>query len=404
MANGEGDPPVSADPRGALLGVYRPPDLLFVRGKGAELEDAQGRRFLDFTAGIGVNALGHGAPVVRAALEEALATGLVHTSNLFRTAPAEELARRLTALTGMDRAFFCNSGAEGIEGALKFARRWARGAGGEGKLRFVALRGAFHGRLFGSLACTDRPSYREPFEPLMPGVDFWDPEGEEAWEALDRLLDPERTAALLAEPFQGEGGMSPLPNALLRELRRRTRERGILLILDEIQCGLGRTGTLLAHEEAEIRPDLLVLAKPLAGGLPMGAVLLSEEVAAAVQPGEHGTTFGGGPLVASVALAVVETLSRPSFLAEVRRKGEGVRALLGALRERHPDRLREVRGRGLMWGVELEDDAGPVIERARDAGLLLVGAGARVIRILPPLTITDEELERGIAVLGASLA
>jgi predicted acetylornithine/succinylornithine family transaminase len=386
----------AADPGSALLGVYRTPDLLFVRGEGSELVDEAGRRYLDFTSGIAVNALGHGSPVIRRAVEEALATGLVHTSNLFRTAPAEALADRLSALSGMDRVFFCNSGGEGVEGALKFARRWARHVGGEGKHRIVAFRGGFHGRLFGSLAVTDRPEYRAPFEPLMPGVDFADPV---AGPELERLLDPERTAAVIVEPIQGEGGVRPLPDAFLQTLRSLTEARGILLILDEIQCGVGRTGTFLAHESVGIRPDLLVLAKPLAGGLPMGAVLLTEEVASTIRPGDHGTTFGGGPLVASVALAVLETVAAPGFLLGVSARGRRLRELLESLATRHPDRVREVRGRGLMWGVELDTPAAPVVDRARAEGLLLVGAGPQVVRLLPPLTVTEGELERGVALL-----
>jgi len=390
----------SKDPRSALLGVYRTPDLLFVGGDGTELVDEAGRRYLDFTSGIAVNALGHGSPVIRRAVEEALATGLVHTSNLFRTAPAEALARRLSALSGMDRVFFCNSGGEGVEGALKFARRWARQVGGEEKHRIVAFRGGFHGRLFGSLAVTDRPEYREPFEPLMPGVDFADPvEGPE----LEGLLDPARTAAVIVEPIQGEGGVRPLPEGFLQRLRALTEARGILLILDEIQCGVGRTGTFLAHETEGIRPDLLVLAKPLAGGLPMGAVLLTEEVASTIRPGDHGTTFGGGPLVASVALAVLETVAAPEFLRGVSARGHRLRELLESLAARHSQRIREVRGRGLMWGVELGGLAAPVVDRAREAGLLLVGAGPHVVRLLPPLTVTEEELERGVELLERAL-
>ena len=399
---GEGNPgdASSEDPRSALLGVYRPPDLLFVRGDGSELVDETGRRYLDFTSGIAVNALGHGSPVIRRTMEEALATGLVHTSNLFRTAPAEALARRLSALSGMDRVFFCNSGGEGVEGALKFARRWARDVGGEEKHRIVAFRGGFHGRLFGSLAVTDRPEYRAPFEPLMAGVDFADPvEGPE----LEGLLDPARTAAVIVEPIQGEGGVRPLPERFLQRLRALTEARGILLILDEIQCGVGRTGTFLAHESAGIRPDLLVLAKPLAGGLPMGAVLLTEEVASTIRPGDHGTTFGGGPLVASVALAVLETVAAPEFLRGVSARGHRLRELLESLAARHPERIREVRGRGLMWGMELAGLAAPVVDRARAAGLLLVGAGPHVVRLLPPLTVTEVELERGVALLEGAL-
>lgn len=389
-----------ADPREALLGVYRPADPLFVGGERAELIDDEGRRYLDFTSGIAVTSLGHGSPVVTEAATRALETGLIHTSNLFRTRPAEELAARLARLSGLDRVFFCNSGAEGVEAALKFVRRWAKEAGGPDKHRIVALHGSFHGRLFGSLAITDRPAYRAPFEPLMPGADFIDPVSAEQ---LDRALDPNRTAALVVEPIQGEGGVRVLPEEVLHRMRDWTQERGIALILDEVQCGLGRTGELFPHQVAGIEPDLVVLAKPLAGGLPMGATLLTDEIASTIRPGDHATTFGGGPLVASVALAVLDHVSSPGFLGEVRKKGHRLEVLLEEVRERHSERVTEVRGRGLMRGLELAGDAAPVVDRARDAGLLVVTAGPRVIRLLPPLTIADAELERGVAILEASL-
>jgi len=380
-----------------LLGVYRIPEQRFVRGEGSFLVDSEGRRYLDFTSGIAVNALGHGSTVVAEAVARALETGLIHTSNLFRTEPAEQLARLLVHLTGMDRAFFCNSGAEAVEGSLKFARRWARSEGGAEKHRVVAFRGGFHGRLFGSLSITDRPDYRAPFEPLMPGVDFVEPRvGPELLAVLDR----ERTAAVVVEPIQGEGGVRPLPPEFLQALRVLTQERNILLVLDEIQCGVGRTGSFTAHAAMGIRPDLLILAKPLAGGLPMGAVLLTDAVADSIQPGDHGTTFGGGPLVASVALAVVETLSEPAFLSEVRRKGRRLEAGLRAMADRHPHEIQEVRGRGLMWGIQLREPVAPWIARARDRGLLLVGAGPDVLRLLPPLSVTDDELDEALVRLG----
>ncbi len=386
--------------RAHLLGVYAPTPHLFVQGEGSWLLDDQGRRFLDFTSGIAVTALGHGHPAVTQALKDSLESGLIHTSNLFRTAPAEALARKLAIHSGLDRVFFCNSGGEAVEASLKFARRSAR-RGGNAPDRFgvVALRGAFHGRLFGSLAVTDRARYREPFEPLMPGAVFVDPMDPEALEQLD----PSTIAALIAEPIQGEGGVQPLPEAVLQRLREWTTRHGIALILDEIQCGLGRTGTLFAHEPSGVRPDILTLAKPLAGGLPMGAVLMTEEVAQAVRPGDHGTTFGGGPMVAAVALAVLEEIADPAFLAEVRRKGEILTGLLEGLGSRHPERITEIRGRGLMRGLRLAEPVAPVIQAAQERGLLLVGAGPDVIRLLPPLTVTDDEISQAIRILEAAV-
>ena len=393
-------PRSATDPRAALLGVYRPPDILFVRGEGTELIDEAGRRYLDFTSGIGVNALGHGHPVVSGAIECALASGLLHASNLFRTAPAEELAVALARHSGLDRAFFCNSGAESVEGAIKFARKWARSTGGEDKHRIVAFRGGFHGRLGASLAVTDRPDYRKPFEPLMPGVDFVDPLDREV---LDEALDPDRTAALILEPLQGEGGIRIFSDDLLRDVRALTLDRGIALILDEVQCGLGRTGTLFAFQPSGIRPDILCLAKPLAGGLPMGAVLLTEEVAEVMVPGDHGTTFGGGVLASTVALSVLKTISDPAFLTEVARKGELLGSLLEKVRASRPAVVREVRGKGLIRGIELVEAAADTVTRVREAGLLTVPAGTHVIRFLPPLTVSDAEIRRAVEILEAGL-
>jgi predicted acetylornithine/succinylornithine family transaminase len=355
---------------------------------------ADGREFLDFVSGIAVNALGYGDPGIAAAIEEAVAGGVLHTSNLYRTQPAERLAEELVRLSFADRVFFCNSGAEANEAAFKFARRWARESGGAAKHEIVALRGSFHGRLFGTLAATDRPAYQEPFEPLAPGFRFVAP-GDRA--GLMAAVSPERTAALIAEPVQGEGGVRVLSVADLELLREVADQVGAALILDEVQCGLGRTGHLFAYEAAGVSPDLLTLAKPLAGGLPMGAVLMTKRIAAAVRPGDHGTTFGGGPLVSAVARVVVERLSDPALLAEVSRKGERVRAVLGPLVGQHG--IRDLRGRGLIWGVELEGPAAPVVARAFEAGLLITTAGERVLRLLPPLVIEEDEFEVGLSIL-----
>jgi predicted acetylornithine/succinylornithine family transaminase len=380
---------------GALLGVYRPAGPVFVRGEGCWLEAEDGARFLDFTSGIAVNALGYGDPGVADAIRAALDTGILHTSNLFRTRPAGELAEWLVEHSFADRVFFCNSGAEATEGALKFARRWARAEGFGDRAEVVSFRGAFHGRTMGALAATDRPSYQAPFLPLMPGVHFaavGDVEGVRA------LLAGGRVAAVLIEPIQAEGGVLPVSDEFLRALRALCDEAGALLVFDEVQVGLGRTGKLWAHEHAGVAPDLMTIAKPLAGGLPMGAVLLTERVAAALQPGDHGTTFGGGPLVAAAALAACRRIGDPAFLAEVARKAHLLANWLGALALRNPG-VREVRGAGMIWGVEVEGAAADVVARALDAGLLLCTAGTNVVRILPPLVASDDELRRGIDLL-----
>ena len=386
-------PAVSAAPA-ALLAVYSRVGPRFVRGDGAELIAEDGARFLDFTAGLAVNALGYNHPVVRQTMEQALSTGLIHVSNLYRTEPGERLAEELVARSFADRVFLCNSGAEANEAAFKFARKWS------GKTEIVAFSGSFHGRLFATLAATDRPEYRKPFEPLVPSIRIVP---REDWAAVDHAVSASRTAAVIVEPVQGEGGVRPVDPEWLGFVRELCDSRGVAVIFDEVQCGLGRTGTLFAYEQTGIVPDLLTLAKPLAGGLPMGAVLLRDAIATALKPGDHATTFGGGPLVSSVALAVVQTIADPDFLAQVRSKGEWLGARLAALAARRP-RVREARGRGLMWGLELTEPAAPFVTAARERGLLILTAGTNVLRLVPPLVITPEELERGTVVLEAVLA
>ena len=388
-------PSVASD-AGALLGVYARVGPVFVAGEGSELIAEDGARYLDFVAGIAVNALGYNSPIFREAVMRALDTGLVHVSNLYRTEPGERLATELTgrAFPSGGQAFFCNSGAEANEGAFKFARKWS------GKTDIVAFTGSFHGRLFASLAATDRPDYRRPFEPLLPGVQII-PLADE--DAARSVITAERTAAVIIEPVQGEGGVRPVPAAFLAFLRELCDSRKVALIFDEVQCGLGRTGTLFAAEQSGVVPDMYTLAKPLGGGLPMGAILLNDRIAAPLAPGDHATTFGGGPFVATVALDVVRAIADPDFLADVRAKGEWLGAALAALASRRP-RVREARGRGLMWGLELNEAAAPVVAAARDRHLLVLTAGATVIRIVPPLTVSRDELERGVAILDEVLA
>ena len=382
--------PVTID--SAILGTYKRAPVEFVRGSGVRLFDAEGNSYLDFVSGIAVNALGYDDAGLKQAMHAA-ADGLVHTSNLYSTAPGERLAATLVARSFADKVFFCNSGAEANEGAFKFARRWAR-TKGEAKHEIISLRGAFHGRLFGTLAATDRPAYRLPFRPLTPGVSI----SERDLADLDAALSADTTAALIAEPVQGEGGVRVLDPGFLRELRAMTKERDVALILDEIQCGLGRTGTLFAYEQAGIEPDLLTLAKPLAGGLPMGAILMTDEIASTIKPGDHGTTFGGGPFVSSVALHVLERLSDPALLRHVREVGAWFGEELNEIAHR-TSRIRQVRGMGLMWGVDVMGTAAHVVSEALAHGLLVCSAGEYTVRLLPPLVATQEELARGLQIL-----
>ncbi|MHB0961858.1 MAG: aspartate aminotransferase family protein [Gemmatimonadaceae bacterium] len=377
----------------ALLGTYRRAPMELVRGAGVELFDADGKAYLDFVAGIAVNALGYGDAALEHAMRAALEDGLVHVSNLYRTSAGEQLSLKLTESSFADRVFFCNSGAEANEGAFKMARRWGR-TQAPAKHEIIALRGAFHGRLFGTLAATDRPQYRMPFRPLAGGISI----AERDLGELEAVLNPETVAAVIVEPVQGEGGVRVLDAEFLRGLRALTSERNVLLILDEIQCGYGRTGTFWAYEHAGITPDILTVAKPIAAGLPMGAVLMTQAVADAMQPGDHGTTFGGGPFVAGVALHVFERLHNPAMLQHVSENGAWLGNALRALAERSM-KIRAVRGIGYMWGIDVTDAAKDVVARALDLGLLVCSAGEHTIRLLPPLVMQRADLERGVRLL-----
>lgn len=392
---------ISADPAGpahasavpAILGTYKRPPVEMVRGDGVYLFDATGKSYLDFVSGIAVNAFGYNDTGIARAIQDALHTGVLHTSNLYRTRPGEELAQFLVDNSFASSVFFCNSGAEANEGAFKFARKFGRSISPE-KTGIISLRGAFHGRLFASLAATDRPAYQVPFLPLAPGVSIV----ERTIEDLDAALDARTVAAVIVEPVQGEGGVRVIDHGLLAELRALTHERRIALIFDEIQCGLGRTGKLFAYEGTGVVPDMITLAKPIAGGLPMGAVLMSADIAAVMKPGDHGTTFGGGPFVASVALHVVKRIAEPALLEQVRANGAWVGEELRAIMHR-TGRARAVRGVGLIWGIDVVEPAAGVVSRAMDAGLLILSAGEYTLRLLPPLVMTRDELKKGLECL-----
>lgn len=374
-----------------IVQTYKRAPFVLERGEGVHLYDSEGRRYVDFVAGIAVNALGYSHPVVLQAIRQQ-AEQLIHVSNLYHTAPHVELAQRLVENAFADHVYFCNSGAESIEAALKFARRWARNHFSDDKHEFVAFTGSFHGRTMGALAATDRAKYQKPFKPLMPGVTFAEfNDLEDAAAKVDA-----NTCGVLVEPIQGEGGVRPADPEFLAGLRDLCDEHNALLIFDEVQSGLGRAGTLWAHEAYNVAPDVMCLAKPLANGLPIGATLVTEAVAETIQVGDHASTFAANALVCHVACAVFDVVSDPEFLAGVREKGD---YLLNALRKLDAPQVVEVRGQGLMIGMQLVGEAQPAIQAGFERGFLLVNAGPNVLRLLPPLIIETEQIDALIEVL-----
>jgi acetylornithine aminotransferase/acetylornithine/N-succinyldiaminopimelate aminotransferase len=380
-----------------VLQTYRRQPVIFERGDGVRLFDAAGRGYLDFVSGIGVASLGHAHPALTRALAAQAAT-LLHTSNLYFHPLQSELAARLTSLTELERAFFCNSGTEAMEACLKFARRYWHTAGEMGRTRFVAFTHAFHGRTMGSLSITWDEHYRAPFAPLIPGVSFVDTE---APETLASLVD-DSTAAIVVEPIQGEGGVRPLSPALVDAISAACRRTGTLLIADEVQSGSWRTGPFLRSRTIGLSPDLVSLGKALGAGVPVGATLLSGKVAAAIAPGDHGTTYGGNLLACRAALVVLDELDR-GLQASVRRVSAPLFAGLAALKARHAS-IVDVRGAGLMAGIEFATDAAPLVTAALERGLLVNRTAATVIRLLPPYVISEQDIAEGLAVLDDALA
>jgi acetylornithine/N-succinyldiaminopimelate aminotransferase len=365
-----------------LLEAYARTDATFVRGEGAWLEDAEGRRYLDLLGGIAVVGLGHLHPAPLAAAHEQL-DRLWHVSNLYWTEPMERLATLLSERFGGAHAFFCNSGAESVEAAIKFARKATRRPG------IVALENSFHGRTLGALSATGQPSKRAAFEPLLPGVAFAKLNDSAS---LAAAVDDD-TACILVEPIQGEGGIHPARPEFLARARELADERGALLVFDEVQTGVGRTGSFFAWEQLDTKPDVLTLAKGLANGLPIGALLVADEHAGAFEPGDHASTFGGNPVACAAACAVVETVD-DKLLADVRSKSAALKRRL----ERLPVTV-EVRGCGLLLGLEIDRVASDAIAECLERGVLVGSAGERVVRITPPLTITDDELDLALATL-----
>jgi acetylornithine/N-succinyldiaminopimelate aminotransferase len=382
-----------------LVGNYKPQPITLVRGQGCRVEDADGNRYLDLMGGIATAVLGHCHPALVRALEEQ-AHRIWHVSNLYSTRPQIELAERLVRHSFAERVFFCNSGAEANEAALKLARRWHRDRG-EDRFEIVAFEGGFHGRTLFTVSATGTPAYWKGFEPLVPGIHHA-PFGD-----LDatRALLSERTAAILVEPVQGEGGVRPAPEGFLRGLRELADENGCLLIFDEVQTGMGRTGTLFAHERHGVFPDVMTLAKALGGGIPIGATCASAAVAGALVPGTHGSTFGGNPLAAACACAVLDVLVEEGVLEHGRRMGDFLGQQLEAMASRlGPERVVEARGEGLLRAIELTAPVAPVVEGCRREGVLAITAGEKILRLAPPLTIEQSELSEGLNVIEQVIA
>jgi acetylornithine aminotransferase len=390
---------VRKNERECVLQTYgRGETEVMTHGKGALMWDSDGREFLDFTSGIAVNCLGHADDGVTKVIAEQAAK-LTHTSNLYHTEPGATLARKLTSTCFADRVFFCNSGTEANEGALKFARKYAKTRAVEqGKsaedaaFETVSFENGFHGRTMGALALTWKEGYRAPFMPIVPGNTFT-PYGDLA--AAAKLIVKGRTCAVFVEPVQGEGGIYPADAEFLRGLRKLCDAADALLVYDEVQCGLGRTGRLWGHQLVQgAEPDMMSVAKPLANGLPIGAVLMKQKVADVMAPGDHGSTFAGGPLVCAVANEVFDRVSNPEFLDNVKARGEELKALLTEKLAGHPH-LKEVRGAGLLVGVQFDTACAPLVKECRDQGLLTLTAGkGDILRLIPPLIVTSEEVQK----------
>ncbi|MEE4118193.1 MAG: aspartate aminotransferase family protein [Paracoccaceae bacterium] len=376
-----------------LLPTYNRAPLAFERGEGAWLVERDGRRFLDLAAGIAVNALGHAHPALVAALTDQ-AGRLWHTSNLYQVPQQQALAEALTGATFADTVFFGNSGTEAMELAVKMARRYWHARGRPERVKIAAFEGSFHGRSIAAISAAGSAKLTEGFGPLLPGfvhLPFGDHDA-----LREAMADPE-LGAVIVEPVQGEGGIRPLPDACLKGLRNLCDETGALMILDEVQCGMGRTGRLFAHEWAGVAPDIMLVAKGIGGGFPLGAVLATEAAAAPMTAGSHGSTYGGNPLGCAVGLRVLEIVGEEGFLAEVRHKAGGFRQTLEGLVAAHPDVFQEVRGTGLMLGLKCKIPPADMVQAGHAEQLLTVPAADNVVRLLPPLTISEEELAEAAA-------
>ncbi len=376
-----------------LLPTYKRYPLALERGKGVFLYDVEGRRYLDFVGGLGVNALGYAHPRITKVIREQ-ASRLIHTSNLFFHEYQGKLAERLCSLSGLGRVFFTNSGTEAIEGGLKLARAAAHATAGEAKSKVVALEGSFHGRTFGALSLTGQQKYRKPFEPLLEGVTFVK---RNDLEGLRSAVD-DSTCAVALEPIQGEGGIRECSTEFLREARAAADRHHAVLIFDEIQCGLGRTGSMFAFQQSGIIPDVIAVAKPLAAGVPLGAFIVKEDLATVMAVGQHGTTFGGGPLACRVALEYLAVLEEERLLEQVQRVGAYLQQELQKIVEKFAA-AREARGRGMMQALELDFPTRPMVEAALAEGVVFNSTQETVLRFLPPFLLEEKHVDKGTKVL-----
>lgn len=378
-----------------ILQSYSRAPLVLERGNGVYLFDTDGNRYLDCVSGLAVNAFGYGDYELLGAMQEQAAK-LIHVSNIFHTVPSVLLAKELVERSFADRAFFCNSGTEAWEAALKFCRKWGNTTFAKPKFRFVAMHNSFHGRTLGSISTTGQPKYHQGFQPLLGGIDFADFND---LASVERLVTDE-TCAILVEPLQAEGGIHLATPQFLQGLRQLCDSRGMLLVFDEIQVGLGRTGTLWAHQPYGAEPDLMTLAKALGGGLPIGVTLLRQKVADAIKPGDHASTFGANAVTCATALAVMRKLTEEGFLAGVQERGEHLVRRLQALQQRFPAQLKEVRGRGLILGMVTERPAADYVAAFRERHILVAVAGPQVVRFLPPLVMATEQLDEVVEAFG----
>ncbi len=384
----------------ALMPVYPRSGVRPVRGEGAYLYGERGEKYLDFASGIAVNLLGHGHPHLTKALQDQVAT-LMHVSNLYGSPQGEALAQRLVDLTFADTVFFTNSGAEAVECAIKTARRFHYATGNPQRHTLITFSNAFHGRTLGTISATDQDKMRAGFEPLLPGFSY---APFDDLEAALALVD-DHTAGFLVEPIQGEGGIRPASQEFMTGLRRICDEKGLMLVLDEVQCGMARTGKLYAHEHYGIVPDIMATAKGIGGGFPLGACLATEHAAQGMVVGTHGSTYGGNPLAMAAGNAVLDVVANDEFLAQVTATSERLRAALGQMLPNHDQIFDSVRGKGLMLGVKLKVDSRAFVAHARDHhGLLTVAAGENVVRVLPPLNIEESHIAEFVEKLSAAAA
>ena len=380
-----------------IMPTYSRYPIAFESGNGTYLKDTDGKEYLDFVAGIAVNCLGHNHPGLKAAIEEQCGK-IMHVSNLYWTEPQIETAELLVEASGLDKVFFCNSGAEANEAALKMARIYAKQFKSPEAVEIIAMEHSFHGRTYGAISATGQPKYQKNLEPLLPGIKHV------PFNDLEALKDvvSEKTCAVLMEPIQGEGGIYPADEAYIQEVRALCDRENILLIFDEVQSGIGRSGKLFAYQHYGILPDIVCMAKGIAGGFPMGGIIATDRAAQVFVPGTHASTFGGNPLATAASRFVLKTILADGFLEEVQEKGHYLKEKLEALKTKH-DCIEEVRGKGLMLGVAVNVPVPEVVKKAMEQGLLLVGAGSNAVRFVPPLTVSKEEIDKAVEIFDHSL-